>query len=657
MSRRSGIGAGVPIAKRPAMQGKTPAYLPGLPLLIDEFDLWREGYAGATVTIFRANVTQRAPVFLDPQMTIPADNPQVLDSRTDQLGRRFGKFAASLYTPVAYELDIDTQGQTGIHRVPITTLAGEDASAAFSTATGSTKLRRLRDRFADRINVLDYGDFKVDGSPDSNRITLEAAISAASAMGGGLVDIPAGTFAVEEFSLPAGVVLKGAGRRITVLTCSTNGNACTITGNRAGMGMLTFDGVDLTDGGVGLTGKNINEIYLFELEVQRFDTGIRFLGGLDHVYENLFVINCTIGARFLGDTDTVNGGGGTEFTGLVWRGGSVEQTIDTAIEFSIIDQPVRHNVVGDVNILDNVGEFGVLIHGGRFITLERCYWDGNTNNIKIEDEGNPQIEDRTVTTLLIKGGQMVGGSIIADGECEDVILDGCELDSVEAQMNVPTYPITVKDCFSYNVNITGVAPEKWTTYRQINRGAVATITASGTSTVVWKSKMGPGELALINGDILARQVNGLDYAVFKVVQGARGTPATLGFDGQTANFTVGNDVQGLTSGAMGTIAAQNDGGDSGTISLIDITGTFVDNEILAETSGAGRAIVNGPIVPNTAALVGTMTTVMSSKSATASSWSLSFDAVQQEVRMYVSGEAAKTVEWTTNLRLTAPNNA
>lgn len=649
--------AGVSMAARPAMVGKSPAYLPAVPILVDEFDLWAEGYYKAVVYIFIANTTTLAPVFTDVQMTVAADNPQTLDGKKDSIGRSFGKFTKSLYTPYAYELDIATIQQTGVHRVPITTLAGEDASNAFSLATGGTKLRRLRDRFADGISVLDYGDFKTDGSPDSNLATLTAAIGAASAMGGGVVNIPAGTFAVEAFTIPAGVIVSGAGRRVTILTCSTNAEACTITGDRAGIGRLTLDGIDLTDNGVGIFGKNVDEVAFVDLEVQRFDTGIRFLGGLDHVYRNLYVLNCTIGPRFLGDTDTVNGGGGTEFSGLDWRGGSVEQTTDTALEFSIIDQPVRHNIIGDINILDNVGTFGILIHGARFITLERLYWEGNTNNLKVEDEGDPAVEDRTVTTLLLHGGQMVGGTVIMDGECEDVIFDGLELDTIEAQMNVPTYPITVKDCFSFNVTISGSAPEKWTTYRQINRGAVATLTSAAAASVVWKTKMGPGELALIHADVLARQVNGPDYAVFSVLQAVRGTPAALAFDGQSVNFTVGNDVQGQTSLATATIVSQVDGGDAGTLSVIDVEGAFIDNEILTETNGTGRAIVNGPMTANTAVLVGTMSTITFTRSASASTWTCSFDALQQEGRFIVTGEAAKTIEWTTNMRLTAPNNA
>jgi hypothetical protein len=67
---------------------------------------------------------------------------------------------------------------------------------------------------------------------------------------------------------------------------------------------------------------------------------------------------------------------------------------------------------------------------------------------------------------------------------------------------------------------------------------------------------------------------------------------SVAFDGQSANFAVGEVVTGGTSGATGTVESQTDGGATGTLILEDATGNFVDNEAITG-SIAGAATVNG----------------------------------------------------------------
>lgn len=67
---------------------------------------------------------------------------------------------------------------------------------------------------------------------------------------------------------------------------------------------------------------------------------------------------------------------------------------------------------------------------------------------------------------------------------------------------------------------------------------------------------------------------------------------TLNFDAQSADFTVGQVVTGATSGHTGLIAAITDGGATGSLSLINTTGMFVDNESVTDPLG-GSATVNG----------------------------------------------------------------
>lgn len=69
---------------------------------------------------------------------------------------------------------------------------------------------------------------------------------------------------------------------------------------------------------------------------------------------------------------------------------------------------------------------------------------------------------------------------------------------------------------------------------------------------------------------------------------------TLPFDSQTGNFTVGLTVTGGTSGATAKVVSQVDGGTSGTLTLDDIDGIFIDNEVITDTGG-GSATVNRPL--------------------------------------------------------------
>lgn len=69
----------------------------------------------------------------------------------------------------------------------------------------------------------------------------------------------------------------------------------------------------------------------------------------------------------------------------------------------------------------------------------------------------------------------------------------------------------------------------------------------------------------------------------------------LAYDGQSANFTVGQTVTGAQSGAKGVIIADTDGGATGTLTIQKVNNIdFIDNEAIADdNSTPGAALVNG----------------------------------------------------------------
>ncbi|MFH1052756.1 MAG: hypothetical protein V1779_17690 [bacterium] len=69
----------------------------------------------------------------------------------------------------------------------------------------------------------------------------------------------------------------------------------------------------------------------------------------------------------------------------------------------------------------------------------------------------------------------------------------------------------------------------------------------------------------------------------------------LAYDGQSANFTVGQTLTGAQSGAKGLIIADTDGGTTGTLTLQKLNNIdFIDNEIITDdNTSPGSATVNG----------------------------------------------------------------
>jgi hypothetical protein len=71
---------------------------------------------------------------------------------------------------------------------------------------------------------------------------------------------------------------------------------------------------------------------------------------------------------------------------------------------------------------------------------------------------------------------------------------------------------------------------------------------------------------------------------------------TLGYDGGSAAFTAGKTLTGATSHATAVIVSTGASPVSGTLTLHSITGTFIDNEAIADNGTIpGAAVVNGTV--------------------------------------------------------------
>ncbi|WP_341893736.1 hypothetical protein [Ferrovibrio terrae] len=620
---------------------------------IADFDTWRPGYAGSLVTVYVAGTTTLADVFLDEALTSAADNPITLASQ--QSGDvSYGKWphAGSLYTAQAVELSIDSTDRTGVTRPPLTTVAGENASAALVTATGGSVAHTLADVVARMFHATDYGALVAGGgSAASNNATLLAALGAAAGAGGGIVQVPAGTYAFTALSIAGGCVLQGQGRGVTILQCQTANRCVTMAGDRAGLRAITIDGVNNTASSTGVYGKARSELLFDDVDIKRFAIGLHFKGGRKLNARNLYLTNNTNGAKLYGDDDAGGGADGDAFMFNEWSGGAVTQTSGIGIDLSFEDMACWHNVFRDIGFEDNTGT-AVRVNGARWVRLESCWWTGNTINLDVLDDSDASAAARllnTIESLQIIGGEMSEGAVNLRDTLLDVAFIEMRFSEVAFTLTSPLYSVLLRDCNESLVTVAGTASylNRW--YKN-DHGATTGLTTDATVTKAWARTLEPGEVVYLLGRVIGNQRNGTGVGGYWIAVTAKRAGSTLLYDAQSANFTVGDVLTGATSGATARIIADSDGGTTGTLTLRDIDGAFIDNEVITGSSG-GSALANGALVAGSVALLGSVADVRTAYEDD-SAWAATFAANGPEIELRVTGAAAKTIEWTCDVDVT-----
>jgi len=614
-----------------------------------EFDTWRAGYAGATVKIWLAGTTTLASVYTDEALSVAADNPQTLSSQT--VGSvTYGKFAAPLYIDVDYKLNINTTETSGEIRVPLQSLSAADASAATGLATGGSAAHTIASLFARYVYVTDFGVFLETTDPNysasTNTTTLDAAIGAATGYGGGIVVIPPGTYGHNATTVPADVVVQGASRSATVLQCSAGSDVYTISGALGGFREITLDGVTTTAGSVGVAAVDIDNIVLDNVLVKRFVTGLEALGGQRNNWKNLSIDTCTNGALLHGNA--------AEFSHNLWSGGEVSNCTTVGVELKYVDDKVWHNGLDFVAFTDNTG-VALKIIGARHTDLwRRCWFSGNTTDLTVEDGSDTSaFTENTVVDFKVHGGT-ISSNMTFTGTCQDICFDGVEFLAGTYTLTSVDNAIIIQDCLeSDTVTLAGTDTTRWMrTRRSIDDApGPSGTTTDATVTEAWAYDLAPGERVVVDATVIANGKNVIDYAIFRICQGAHRTGSTLNYDAQTVNFTLGDTLTGGTSGATATITADSDAGVTGTLTLREIVGEFEDDEIITDDSG-GSAAANGVLSHQNAALLGTITSLIAAVESDANTACI-FGVTGGKVRVIVTGVAAKTFEWTVAATVTS----
>lgn len=625
--------------------------------LIQEFDLWRAGYAGASVAVYLAGTTTLADAFFDEALTDEAANPQTLQSMTSN-GVAYGKFAIPLYIGAAYELVINSTDETGIQRQPLTTLVGADASEATVQASGGTVDVALEDIVARIIYATDYGAFLPTTDPaassSTNAATLAAAIGIASTAGGGEVILPAGTFLFTSASVPTDVLVRGQGRGATILQSILGNKVITASGDNAGLADLTLDGVSLVASSIGAYALAKDELRLENVLIKNFATGLKMQGGRKADFEDLYIDNCTNCAQFYGDDDVSGGGNGDDFLYNRWAGGVVSNCTGVGVEYKYVDRPCFHNSIADVGFESNTGT-ALKINGARWTDIDdSCWFTGNTTDLAVLDGSDTTLAfENTVVGITMRGGK-ISGAMTFTGKCQDILFDKVDLSGGTYTLTTVGNSIIERDCVEdATVALAGNDATQWLRQRTSigDFPNSAGLTTDNAATEGWSYDLSPGERILMTANVIANGRNVNDYAVYSICQGAHRPGSTLAYDGQTVNFTLGTIVTGSTSGASARILADADSGATGTLTLRDIDGEFVDDETITDTSG-GTALANGLLAHQNAALLGSITSLVAAVE-TDAAWACIFGVTAGKARVLVTGAAAKSVEWSCAVQVTS----
>ena len=625
---------------------------------VEFFDIWQAGYGGASVAVYVAGTTTLANLYTDEALTAAAANPQTLMAMS-QDGVSYGKFAAPVYTGSTYEMVVNSTDETGVIRAPITTLDAQNASKATAKAANGSVNVELEDWLARIVHAENHGVILPSSDPNAsaatNTATIVAAIGAAAAKGGGAVLVGAGIFVHNPFTGAAGVIVTGLGADATTLQSTAGSAVATLSGDRGGFANITLDGASKIAGSIGVFSKANDETVLENVLIKRFVTGMKYQGGRYAEWDNLKIDGCTSGALLYGDNDASGGANGDEFRHNHWSGGIVSNCTGVGVELKYIDKKCWHNTLSHIGFNSNTG-VALRVFGARWTDLEdKCWFNANTTAIAVQDGTDTTlVAENSVVGLRMNGG-LVSSNMTFTGKCQDVIFDGVDFSGGTYTLTTVGNTILAKNCIEGSaVVLAGNDATQWMRCRDILGDAPAStgVTTDAVATEAWSYDLAPGERVYLEATVIGNSRNSDAYASYHIARPAHRPASTLAYDGQTVNFTLGATLTGGTSGATARILADVDAGATGTLTLRDIIGEFIDDEAITDSSG-GAAIANGVLAHQNAALLGATTDVAAAPTETVAGWAVDFGVTAGKVRVMVTGAAATTCEWTVSVRVTS----
>ena len=619
---------------------------------VREFDLWRAGYAGATVTVYQGGTTTKASLYSDPALTAPLANPQQLQVYQDASGNTYGRWQQPVYVGVPYQLNINSDENTGTERLPIYDMTGVDTGGALATSTRGTQARSISDRADDVIRVKDFGT--LGASSVTNTTILSNAIGAAAAQGGGDVLIPAGSWPFTTLTLPARVRLRGDGSDVCTIRSLEAQAVITLGGNYSGLVGLTLDGVNLITNSIGIYSVGRTDTLFDDVVVKRFDIGWQAKGADRPICRRFYVSNCNKGCDLRGDDDAAASAAGGPFRGLLWVGGKVDLCTTVGVQLTFIDDLVYGATFQAVDFLSNVCP-ALKLNGARSVALLNCRWDGtNTTDLQLQDDSNlARVADNTIRHVTVRGGRFKAGQLLFNGSCEKVLFEECDFANVSFVLSIPTSPIMLLDCREDAATTSTGATSKLLRYARTGRGQVPGVTTDATWTTAWALQLNPGEVVRIRARVIGRQRDGTNTLSGEIVGTASRAAATLGFDTAVGTLAVGSIVIGNTSGASARIVANSQSGASGTLSVRDVAGTFTLGESLATSAGQTARCTAGLNTPAVTVNSGDVAKVTPNPQSDVA-WDYNITGSTPQVLLQVKGDTSQIVEWLAEVDVMRP---
>lgn len=638
--------------------GKTVASSAQTSVLVFQFDQWREGYAGAVVSVFIEGTSTLATLYTDPGLTTLAANPQTLITKTIGL-RTAGKFPVSIYTASSYYVKINNAEQSGVFYPGLRALNNVDAGNALTTSQKGGVPRTLISRAGDFNNVRDFGNFSTTGSPIENTATLVAAIGVAAGENGDEVLLPPGVYPINAFNIPAGVRLTGQIAGATVLQSVQASAIITITGDGVSLKDFTLDGVNLNPGSVGIYSRNNAKLSIRDVVVKRMATGVKLVGGMNHVYSGFTVTNCTTGVDLRGDSNVNVDNLGGPLRGLQWTGGEISLNSSAGLIAEYIDQPIEMLEFRGLNFINNVGQQAVQLNGTTNVRFVNCNFELNTfSHLITKDVGTQPFSNTEFNACRFNASAMsIGGTAL------DTRFERCEIQTVAITANNPSQQIIMLDCTIDAKTTFLTNPEKISFWETTQDGILKgqTLPAVSTGSIVWKRQLNPGEVITLLVNASAVQENLPQSYSMQVTGSALQRAATLLYSGASNAVTAGNIITGSQSGA--TAMVQANAPSTTTWSLIRVSGTFINGEPVVETTPAGLAAtgngnVNGSIsFQNTVLFAAgvTKSLVMADPTTggpTTAGWDMDITTAARTLQLKISGPSTGIVDWSVRVMTT-----
>ena len=316
------------------------------------------------------------------------------------------------------------------------------------TATGSSASRTLRDRFADSVNVKDFGAVG-DGVTDDTA-AIQAAINSLSIKGGVIV-IGAGTYRVSSTINVSinNVYIEGQGNNSVILRSTDYGNTFLFTGN-------TTNGTLLTDVG-------ISNIKITSLALTTSGAHVKTDGVWRMKIENIYLQDGFIGFDLGGLLASTISNVYVVFTSL-YSGNSSGRKYMT---FRNASAAFSHRSSGDVfvnnfnlrgNTSNQITEYGIEIISSDGIWFENGHV-GNSSVSNILINANTVEMVNLIYFSNVMSDEGLGSSLLLDGGTSSIYnivqFTNCTFKSGGSPSYCPYGIVFAATCYAQNVMFTG----------------------------------------------------------------------------------------------------------------------------------------------------------------------------------------------------------